>query len=322
MREVNDFRVFYKEDLKKRLLKLDGVRRKNLFHAVISGISIFLGIILAIYTFIVNDARGENSVYWPLIIIFGGIILAIPSLLIMSKKDYKKRFKEDIIASIIAFVSEDLKYFPEHYINEELFKKSRLFLNNYNLYSGDDLVEGKIDRTVFHFSELNVREEVKTNNGTSVHTVFRGMFFVADFNKSFEGSTVLLPNYFGGRFTFLKKAAGLARRERFVKLEDPLFMRNFNCYSDDDIKARYILSPALMQRLNDFRSSNKRIPLYVSFVDDHLYIAFYHRREIFEPTYFQSIVDYDLMLSYFKDIKLATDIVSDLNLNNRIWSKE
>lgn len=322
MKEVYDFRVFYRTELKKRLLELDTVRRKNALHAVISGVAISLGIIIAFYIFLVNDAKGDNSIYWPFFAIHGGIVLAIPSLLIMSKKDYKKRFKEEVIASIIAFVSEDLKYFPEHYIDEESFKKSRLFLNNYNKYSGDDLVKGKIDQTAFRFSELNVREEVKTNNGTSVHTLFRGMLFIADFNKSFEGSTVLLPNNLGGRFTFLKKASGLTRRERFVKLEDPMFMRNFNCYSDDDIKARYILSPALMQRLNDFRSRNKRIPLYVSFVDDHLYVAFYHRREMFEPTYFQSIVDFDLMLTYYQDIKLATDIVSDLNLNNRIWSKE
>ncbi len=322
MKEVYDFRVFYRVELKKRLLELDAVRRKNALHAVISGVAISLGIIIAFYIFLVNDAEGDNSIYWPFIAILGGVVLAIPSLLIMSKKDYKKRFKEEVIASIIAFVSEDLKYYPEHYIDEESFKKSRLFLNDYNKYSGDDLVKGKIDQTAFRFSELNVREEVKTNNGTSVNTLFRGMFFIADFNKSFKGSTVLLPNNLGGRFTFLKKAAGLTRRERFVKLEDPMFMRNFNCYSDDDIKARYILSPALMQRLNDFRSRNKRIPLYVSFVDNHLYLAFYHRREMFEPTYFQSIVDFDLMLTYYQDIKLATDIVSDLNLNNRIWSKE
>jgi hypothetical protein len=322
MKSSQEFKVFYDNTLKAQITDLDQLRKIQIKHGSILLLVILLALCAGFLVFAATDF--SNTVKFLLVIgvFILSVIMVVRSARELNKKDYKKEFKHKIIEPIIKFISSDLNYFPEKFISEQNFKNSRLFLTPINRYKGDDLVEGQIEKTFFHFSEVHAEEEINSKNGKSYRTIFHGLFFIADFNKSFEGSTVLLPNRLGNRFTFLRKAAGIIRREKFVKLEDPEFMKNFNCYSDDDIKARYILSPALMRRLNEFKSKNSKTPIYISFVDDHLYIGFFYRKNMFEPKYFRSLIDFELIASYFNDIKLVVDVVADLNLNNRIWTKE
>jgi len=144
---------------------------------------------------------------------------------------------------------------------------------------------------------------------------------VGDFNKDFKGSTVLLPNHMGSGFSFFKKLWGSNRKEKLVELADPEFMDNYTCYSTDDIQARYILSPALMKRLNDFHKKYPNNEVCLSFVDGQIFVAITYNKDLFEPSFFSSVVNKKKVLSYFDDIKLTVEIVEDLNLNTRIWTK-
>jgi hypothetical protein len=131
-----------------------------------------------------------------------------------------------------------------------------------------------------------------------------------------------------------------------VELEDPEFVEHFDVYATDQVEARYILSPAMMQRLLAFRQEairareelsariaarNKFFQMvdqgdmesgmfYVSFAHSNVYIAKHHFRDLFE-------IDPERPLTaaaieaYAADLQFAFSIVKDLNLNMRIWSK-
>ena len=43
---------------------------------------------------------------------------------------------------------------------------------------------------------------------------------------------------------------------------------------------------------------------------------------MFEPKLFGSLLDFDLLQSYFEELRLLEGVVEDLNLNTRIWTKE
>jgi hypothetical protein len=45
-------------------------------------------------------------------------------------------------------------------------------------------------------------------------------------------------------------------------------------------------------------------------------------RNLFEPNIFKSLLDFKVIEEYFTDLKTALDIVEELNLNTRIWTKE
>ena len=327
MKSLEEFESFYNNDLLKQLQEIEKIRKER----VKQGIVFVVGIILTIW--IVHIIKINNYISteydWLEYVLYGvGVIITL--ILSLGNQKYKESyrgvFKDRIIRPIINTISEDLTYQPNGFISRDDFSKSRLFLNRIDKYSGDDLVEGKIDKTMIHFSELHAQQKQVSGSGKDRRekwvTIFKGLFFVADFNKDFEGSTVLIPNRIGKGMSFLKKMMGANRLEKLVKLEDPEFAKNFNCYSSDDIKARYVLSPGLMHRINQFLKKYPKNSVYISFVDSHLYVAIYTGKDFFEPSYFKSVVNFDMIKSYFEDVKFVVDIVEEFNLNNRIWTKE
>ncbi|MHC4389637.1 MAG: DUF3137 domain-containing protein [Planctomycetota bacterium] len=186
-----------------------------------------------------------------------------------------------------------------------------------------DYVSGKIGATRIEFSELHAEYESGSGKNRSRRTVFKGLFFIADFNKHFTCQTIVLPdtaeNLFGS-FGKLFQSWNILRGQ-LIKLEDPEFERNFVVYGNDQIQARYILSTSLMERIVDFkRKTNRRI--YLSFVGSKVFVAISFTKDLFEPRLFQTILDFGLIQEYFGDLQLAVGIVEDLNLNTRIWSKE
>jgi hypothetical protein len=110
-------------------------------------------------------------------------------------------------------------------------------------------------------------------------------------------------------------------RGQLIKLEDPQFEKEFVVYGDDQVEARYILSPSLMSRIVDYKQkTGKRI--YLSFVGSTIFVAIWIGRNLFEPRIFKTLLDFEPIRQYYEDLKIAIEIVEDLNLNVRIWSKE
>ena len=240
---------------------------------------------------------------------------------------YVHEFKLRVIKRMVAFLDPSLTYWPKGHISKTQFNGSRIFTRYPDRMRGDDLVKGKIGQTIVEFSELHAqyKRESTTRSGArrrSYHTIFKGLFFIADFNKKFYGKTVVLPDTaekllggFGSFFQSLNRGRG-----ELIKLEDPEFEKNFVVYGDDQIESRYVLSTSLMQRIVEFRKkTGKRI--YLSFVGSEVFVAVPYKRGLFEPKVFSSIIGFSGVKEYFEDLQLALGIVEDLNLNTRIWSK-
>jgi uncharacterized integral membrane protein len=153
------------------------------------------------------------------------------------------------------------------------------------------------------------------NGESTSRNIFKGLFFVADFNKDFRGQTLLLSNNLGAKIQALHQGKGQA-----VLLEDPKFNKLFVAYSNDQVEARYILSTSLMERLVNFRQKANR-KMQISFVDSLIYIAIAYEEDLFEPKLFTSMLDLAPMKEYFETLQLMLSIVDELNLNQRIWTK-
>jgi hypothetical protein len=93
-------------------------------------------------------------------------------------------------------------------------------------------------------------------------------------------------------------------------------------YGSDQVEARYILSPALMQRITEFKK-NSKLRIALSFVDSHVYIALSINRRLFEaPPLFSTVLNRKLTLQYLGYLNMCIEIVEALDLNTRIWTKE
>jgi hypothetical protein len=242
-------------------------------------------------------------------------------------RDYVHQFKLRIIKKIVQFIDPSLAYWPKGYISAVRFNSSRIFNRYPDRMRGDDLVQGQIGKTEVEFSEVHAEYKTETTDRhgrrrRKYHTIFKGLFFVADFNKKFYGKTVVLPDtaekLFGGFGTFLQSISRPS--DEFIKLDDPEFEKHFVVYADDQIEARYVLSTSLMKRIVDFRrKTGKRV--YLSFVGSEVFVAVPYKKALFEPRVFSKITGFKGVKQYFEDLQLATGIVEDLDLNTRIWSK-
>lgn len=78
-----------------------------------------------------------------------------------------------------------------------------------------------------------------------------------------------------------------------VNLEDAVFSKNWNVQADDQIEARYVLTPALMERMLAVKKLFHGKKIDFSFWEDNLLIAVHTDKDMFETTsLFKSALDY------------------------------
>lgn len=313
MQSQESFRAFYDTTLLPVLHELEAERQK-----LVRSLFLYVGggLVLAVPLFaFVHPIAGFAPPILALVVYyikFGSTISA-----------KKARFKQEIIGKTVTFLHGDLSYDHTRYIDKSTYHRSKLYLENISRYNGDDLVSGKVGKTAIRFCELHTQQVRKSGKNTTVVTIFRGLFFIADFNKKFIGETFVLPDLaestFGSLGTFFQKMN--MSRPKLVKLEDIEFEKAFAVYGTDQIEARYILSTALMQRIMGFRKKTGK-SISMSFIDSNVFIGIPVSKDLFEAPMFSTLVNYSLIAEYYNYLALCIGIVEDLDLNTRIWTKE
>jgi len=314
VKTVAELKKFYESDLLPELKILEKLRIQAR-----NKILIVAAVAILIATFLILRASSTDFGIFVFILAVGAVLLV--SFLVTKK--YRSSFKKGIIERLVNFIDKDLRYSKSSRISRSVFVESKIFLRHPDEYDGDDYVQGKLGQTPLEFSEIHAKYVTHDSKGRrQVHTIFKGLFFVADFNKHFSRRTVVLPDtaerLFGQFGSFLQSMNKF--RGSLIRLEDPEFEKVFAVYGDDQIEARYILSTSLMKRIVDFKKKTKR-PIYISFVGSKVYVAVSYTRDLFEPRIFRTLLDFNPIKQYFEDFEMAVGIVEDLNLNTRIWTK-
>jgi preprotein translocase subunit Sss1 len=319
MKTLDELRRFYHQNLKPDLQVLEKQRLALVKKITAIGIIAFgvAGIVILLFAGVVRDA--VPVIIFPLMAA-GGITFGLGWFISVG---YRSEFKMSIIERLVSFVDSQLNYNQGGCVKQSEFNASKIFHTKPNRYKGDDLVWGKVGQTAVKFSEVDAKYESGSGKNRTVQQIFKGLFFIADFNKHFHGRTVVLPD--ATEKVFGKLAQTFQKlnftRDDLVKLEDPEFEKEFVVYSNDQVEARYILSTSLMKRIVDFkRNSSKKI--HLSFINSQVNVAVSFKRSLFEPKLFSTLLDFEPIQEYFEDLSLAVGIVEDLNLNTRIWTKE
>ncbi len=238
---------------------------------------------------------------------------------------YKRAFKQFAVPHIVKAFGENIQYTPTGSIGLNEFVDSYLFNQEPDRFDGQNLVMGTIGQTRFKVSEVHAQTMQESKNGDVYQTIFKGIYFTANFYKHFRGSNFVLPDSFGAKpgsmFQPLQRLVGhYHSRGELLSLEDPEFEGYFAVYSDNQITARYLLSTSLMARLVDFRKKHGQT-LYLSLIDGHIYLAIESQQTLFQPPLFKTLLDIKLYEVYMQDMSLMLGIIEDLELNQNIWDK-
>jgi hypothetical protein len=104
---------------------------------------------------------------------------------------------------------------------------------------------------------------------------FRGLFADAQLEKKINGAVIVLPDRLERHLDYLAKNIQALKNIngcRLVSLEDVEFERFFAVYAGDEITARYVLTPAMMQRMTALRQKYNR-EVMLSFNYNRFYFA-------------------------------------------------
>ena len=248
--------------------------------------------------------------------IFGPIVIVVISVIIFitcinnKSKIFSSFYKEEVVDEIIHAFCPNATYSPNDGVSEDLFRNSGLFTSP-DRYHAEDLIEGCLDKTSFICSEVHAEERRarSTKNGVQYYweDIFKGFLFIADFHKEFQGETTVL------RDSFFKIKMGASR----VKMENPDFEKVFDVFSTNQIEARYLITPSMMERMLKLDSNFKK-GITISFRDSTILVAIPDSKNRFEA----DVWSMSILKSDFAVLQSLLEIVDELNLNTRIWSKE
>ena len=257
----------------------------------------------------------------PFIIILSLLIsfgIGYGSIYAYYRNKHSQQYKAEVVPVLLKTICPGATYHPKGALDKEVIKSSHLYNVSWGeRYKNEDTICGKVDKTDFIYSEVTLSHT--QSNGKSSHEVidFKGFVFEADFNKYFNGLTIVTSKH----VMLTGDAVGLFSSLNRCKLEDVNFENRYKTYTSNDQEARYILSPALQQRIlamNDtFRTQLGDSELSISFHDSRMLIMVPSRTDRFEVKYNMEGVKKD-----FLALTVKIDIVNQLNLNLRIWTKE
>jgi hypothetical protein len=160
------------------------------------------------------------------------------------------------------------------------------------------------------YETTSTDREGNTTRETHYRTLFCGLLLSLDFNKSFSTRTQVRPRPVGWLSRFSRS---------YVAMEDPRFNEFFTVTSVDQIEARYLLTPALMGRIRQLREKLGSFSL--AFSAGRLYVAVDRPYNLFDPNPAEPFNGTKQIKRMLKNLRSMTDIVTDLDLNTRIWSK-
>jgi len=287
-----------------------------------SYIFIALGIILLILGFFLGfPIPGVIAGLIP--IIYGGVLLYKIS---DALRAYQNAYKNDVIGAGLKFLDESLSLSPYQGIEVSEFMYTQLFNTEPDRYKTEDLVTGCAGKTRFYFAEVHAEYKTvtQTKNGTRTewHDIFKGIIFAADFNKKFNGVTIVKPKDFGAAFGawFSKNLFSFGSND-IIQLENTDFEKTFVTHGSDQVESRYILTPAMMERILNLNHQTK-YNISLSFIESRMYIGFPLNRNYFEAPVFKSLLNPETVNEDIATIKFMYDIVKELDLNTRIWGKE
>ena len=296
----------------------DSTRKKAL---TISGVIIGATVLLSLGALAVD---GDFLAF----VLVPGVILAVVAYTQMMR-GVKLKYKKLVVPALLKELDPGLSYNPEGCIPKEEFRRSKIFSHSIDSYHGEDLVYGSYKGIPVRFSELKVQEKHSDGKNTTYHTFFNGVFMVADFNKDFKYSHWVLPDTAEAAFgqvvgNFLQKLR-LPGHGHMTRLEDPAFEKKFVVYTEDDVEARYILTPKLMHTMlklsERFRRGVSKIGF--AFMNSNVYIAIpiEKGRDLFEmPS--RGDLGAETARRTQEELKEILSVFDVMELDQRLWSKD
>lgn len=308
----NKFHKYYYERIAPLLQEFEIFRNKQMLKyktyqslAIISAI-IVIGL-AAFFILTSPQIPLQNNLYLIKTVIFGVVIVCLfLGLAGNIPISFNQKVKEAIINTFLEFFGNFEWHSGEKFSAEEL--------NYYNLFdyvktssSGydSDYFEGQYKNLKIIISEaLLINEDVP---------IFDGVLVQIELNKNFNAHTIIVEK------CLTSIDSGLFwENVGKIELEDTEFNKCFKVFSDNQVEARYILTPSMMERFKNLKETFKTTGIRAAFRDKSLLIAIPSNENLFEVCDFKKpVTDTGQIRELFEQFLAILSLVDILHLNSK-----
>ena len=230
---------------------------------------------------------------------------------------YKRKFKTKIHTKIFKLL--DLDYKPS--ASPEFADYQNVVLKNIptaRLYSYimkfEDGITGVFKDISFELCDATIlkQHKIKSEVEKAQVPIFKGLMLAVKLNKSIRTETVIKSD----NFKLFKIDKNV------IKLEDTEFNKKFKVLADNEVEARYILTPSFMERLKNFHKSRK--DKTIIFFDNscseskNMFILTNTGKDNFEIPFNKSILNEKYYYNLLKELVDMLEIAVALKLEQNI----
>ena len=252
-------------------------------------------------------------------------LMANASRVIDGLRDYEAFYKNVFVRAAIREVGPNFNYDPNAGISRKEF--CRIGIYSPDEFRAEDLISGTYNGVKFSLSEaIDIPNDAKLNFGDSAALnllsaivfawetmkdmqAFSGSVLVCEFYKKFSGQTIVAGRTLNTKF--------LGEKER---MDDTLFNDEFRVFTDDNVEARYLLTPAFMERLRELKIKFAgEMGVSAAFMDDKFYLFLNGAENKFETTLFSLPPSLEDAALIKKEISELLSIIDELNLGLDIF---
>lgn len=252
------------------------------------------------------------ALFFCVILYFAIITIATNKEMAAYKKAYKTYFVTRSFADIFTNIQYDhLAAMPKEDIRQVMTTGDRYNSNDYMTATYKNINFAQAD---VHTEDMRTRTDSNGHTETYYVTIFRGRFFIFDFNRNFDFALQVKTKSFPEAIRPEGAKSGL----KFHKLETESvdFNHDFKIYGQDGVDTFYILDPAFIEKLHNLYHAVGS-ELAITFLDGKVYIAVNNHKDAFEAPSPQKTIDEKLEIEKVsKDIKAITDFVDNLDLDH------
>lgn len=229
---------------------------------------------------------------------------------ITPKLQYTRSYKQKMLPEI-ARLFGNFSYVLNGKIDAGLMAGSKI-LPRYDRYTGEDYFEGVYQGVNIKFCEVKFMERRKSGKNSKYVTVFKGLAILLDMKgKRFYGHTVVDRDK-GRILSWFKQKSSQLKPANLV---DPEFEKIFDVYTSDQVEARYLIDPVMIERIKGLQAEYEGESLTAAFYENRMLILIQSKRNHFEPADIHiPATDPQSVLGLKREIGQILGVIDQLNL--------
>lgn len=192
---------------------------------------------------------------------------------------FSLRFRERYVLEGIRETGlfEGITYNPKKgFSYQDIYNSTVVDCGMKRYYLSENMVTGRYRDTRFMISDIHTRRLVKCGRSMRMESIFNGQVLCFDFFDERKKSNGIVQIF---QKEFLSNIKGRLTEYK-IEMENAAFNKIFDVYSSDVHNAYYILTPQLMEKVEEF-SKQAGAQIAISFLGPVMYVAVNQKRGMF-----------------------------------------